>query len=85
MEYGTRLIDAGLIVSAIAAAVVYFLYGSHLPNMPARRRRAVVAVVLLVQVGVLLSADRDLTNIALRLDVEETESKLLRMEEIKRM
>jgi hypothetical protein len=40
----------------------------------------VVIVALLVQAGVLLSAVNDRRNVALRL--EETESKLLQMQEI---
>jgi hypothetical protein len=77
---GLMIDAAGLIVSAIAAVVVYCLYGRHMAIVPARGRRAVVIVALLVQAGVLLSAVNDRRNVALRL--EETESKLLQMQEI---
>lgn len=75
---------AGLVAAAITAAAVYRLYSIRLADATTGRRRAVtlaLAVALLFHAGVLLSAVVSSSrNIGLR--VEQTEMKLLQMEEI---
>ena len=81
---GAGLIDASLFL-AIAGVIVTLLYSScRSADVPARARRArhvVLAVALVVHAGLpILSADRDIRNLALRLD--QTKTELLQMEEI---
>jgi len=75
---------AGLVAAAIAAAAVYRLYSIRLADATPGRRRAVTlarAIALLFHAGVLLLAVINSSRkIALR--IEETEMKLLQMEEI---